>query len=251
LIPLVKLQGVSHFFGPVQALDNIDLVVLEAESWGVAGPSGSGKSTLGRILTLHQKPSTGSIELLGFPVGNFNSKGLRQQKRRLQLVFQDPADTFDHQWETWEIIAEADAIAGQDRAYQMRRAIQLLEKVQLPRECITRSALELSGGERRRVAIARALAADPHLLVLDESFSGLDGCVQAELSTLLEELQRETRLSIIHISHDLRLLRRVSRNLLVFERGRVVETGPTASVLADPKSEMTRKLLRSSGWSPR
>jgi ABC-type glutathione transport system ATPase component len=109
--------------------------------------------------------------------------------------------------------------------------------------------LELSGGERRRVALARALVANPNLLVLDEAFSGLDGPVQTELVELLDELQRDSGLATIHISHDLRLLRKVSSNLAILDRGGMVECGGTATVLENPQSAMARKLLQAADWS--
>lgn len=251
MTPLVQLSGVSHIYGSARAVDGIDLTVGEAESWGIAGPSGSGKSTLARILTLHLRPSAGTVQLLGVAAESYGASGIRAQRRRFQLVFQDPADTFDHRWETWQVVAEADAIAGRDRSQQMKRAGQLAETVQLPRKCLTRSPLELSGGERRRVAIARALGANPSLLLLDESFSGLDGCVQGELLQLLDQLRNELRVSVVQISHDLRLLRRASEQILILDRGRVVESGPTDGVLGAPRSEMTRKLLRASDWRAR
>jgi peptide/nickel transport system ATP-binding protein len=160
----------------------------------------------------------------------------------LQLVPQDPGPSFVPHWPTWRVVAESALIDGVDPAEARARASAALEQVGLGEPQLQRTPLQLSGGERRRVAIARAILADSRLLVFDESFSGLDGPRQREMLQLLQALRRRRGLTLVTISHDLRLLRRIAERVLILENGRIVEDGPVDRVLAAPHSSAGQRL---------
>lgn len=243
---LVEVRQVTHRYGAFTALDRVDLGVAAGERVGIAGPSGSGKSTLARLLTLHDSPTLGQVLVSAIPVSSLRGAARRRARRRLQLVFQDPAPSFEHHWKVWRIVAEAAAIEGVSLPQQRDLALGLLDQVRLPRDRAERFPLELSGGERRRVAIARALAGSPDLLALDESFSGLDGLVQRDLCVLLDSIRAARRIALVTVSHDLLLLRRLADRVVILDEGRIVEDDHAQRVLSGPGSVMGRRLLAAS-----
>lgn len=240
--PVVELRAVTCRYGAVAALEETSLAIQAGERLGIAGPSGAGKSTLARVLTLHTIPSRGEVRIDGVCSSTLGGEPQRLARRRFQLVFQDPGPSFVHHWKVWRIVAEAAAIEGLGLTQQKDLALGLLDRVRLPRAFADRFPLELSGGERRRVAIARALAASPVLLALDESLSGLDGLVQDDLAQLLETIGREAKLTLVTVSHDLRLLRRLASRILILDGGRVHEDGPAQQVIAAPQSGIGQRL---------
>lgn len=244
----VSLEGLSHRYGTREVLREVNLSLAAGESVGITGPSGCGKTTLARILTLHLKPERGAIRLRGLSCWDQPYQRRRDLRRRLQLVFQDPGSSFPYPWKLWQIAAEASAIAGCSVNEQRDEGLRLMNRVGLPQDYAGRGALELSGGERRRVAVARALGARPELLVLDESLSGLDAPLQAELIAMLDRLRQEENLTLVTISHDPRVLRRLAGRVLVMERGQIVEDTQSAGFFLAPSSDVGRRLLDASYW---
>ncbi len=247
--PLVlEARGLSKaFVGPDgrlrQVLDDVSLQLRAGQTLGVVGESGSGKSTLGRILLGLERPEQGSLQLAGHDWLALSAAQQRQARQGIQVVFQDPLASFDPRYTVLRVLAEALAHAGVPRALQRTEAAALLERVQLPVGLLDRRPLELSGGQRQRIAIARALAMKPRVLVLDEPVSALDVSVQARILALLAELKAELNLACLFISHDLGVVEQVSDHVLVMQGGRVVEQGPAAQVLGQPRQAYTRALL--------
>lgn len=250
MTPLVQLDDGGHRYGGQRVLENVHMRVFHGDRRGIAGRSGAGKSTLARILSLHLRPQTGTVSVKGVPWWPAPS-GLQRMRSKIQLVFQDPASSFAPGWTVWQVAGEAAAIRGENRGRQRELADLLMRRVQLRESYAEKRAAELSGGERRRLAVARALGADPDVLILDESLSGLDALVQAELVDLLLQLNRETGVAVVTISHDLRLLSRIASRILILEAGRAAEEGRTEDVLGDPKSEAGQRLVAASYWKPR
>jgi ABC-type microcin C transport system duplicated ATPase subunit YejF len=192
------------------------------------------------------KPSSGSIMFDGQDIGAMSEKQLRPFRHRIQMVFQDPYGSLDPHLNAQQIVAEPlkvrGGISGKDIA---AKSALLIERVGLPKTALTRKPSEFSGGQRQRIGIARALASEPDLLVCDEATSALDVSVQAQVLELLADLQRETGLTYIFISHNLGVVRAISQNTVVMRSGRIVESGSTDDVLSSPQQEYTQRLRRS------
>jgi len=248
---LLNVRSVTQQFGhgarTFKALDTVDLTVRRGETVGLVGESGCGKSTLARAILLMRKPSSGAIEFDGNNVTGLRGAALRQHRRRVQMVFQDPNDSLDPRFTVGRSIAEPLAAAGIAGSERRRRVLEAIDQVGLPRESAGRYSHELSGGQRQRVAIARAMAVRPEFVVLDEPTSALDVSVQAQVLALLDDLQRRTGLSMVFISHDLAVIRAMSDEIAVMREGRVVESGPAADVLGAPQHPFTVELLASTG----
>jgi ABC-type dipeptide/oligopeptide/nickel transport system ATPase subunit len=247
--PLVAVRGVSHRFEAKLALEDVSLALAPGERVGITGPSGCGKSTLARILTLHLRPQSGVVLVDGVLCWGLRQQEYRIQRKQLQLVFQDPGNSFAHHWKLWQVVAEGAAIAGYPPNEQREIGLQLMNRVKLNLEYAERSPLELSGGERRRAAIARALGVHPRLLVLDESLSGLDGPVQTEIMAILDQLCAQEKLTLVTVSHDPRVLRRLSDRVVVLNEGRLVEDTAAGVFFREPSSALGRRLLDAAYWS--
>jgi peptide/nickel transport system ATP-binding protein len=230
---------------PLLAVDGVSLRLVAGSTVGIVGESGSGKSTLARLLMATEPPDRGQVLLGGAPWSTLRERERRGSRGRIQLIDQDPFGAFDPRWEVRRILAEAIALGDTPRAARRQRAAELLAQVGLDESLLGRRAVELSGGQRQRVAIARALARDPEILVCDEPVSALDVSVQAQVLDLLVSLQREFGLAMVFISHDLGVIAHVSDEILVMSEGAVVESGPTARVLREPRHPFTRQLLAS------
>jgi len=217
------------------AVDGVDLVVPEGEILGLVGESGSGKSTLARAAVGLAPLASGRILLDGRPVP-------RTRPRPLQMVFQDPYSSLDPRMTIGASIAEI-LPPGTSRAERRDEVARLLELVHLDASRAADYPARLSGGQRQRVAIARALAGRPQVLIADEITSALDVSIQGSMLNLVRELQPELGLSILFISHNLAVVRYVASRIAVMHRGRIVEQGPTAEVLGDPRHDYTRTLL--------
>ena len=229
----------------LRAVDGVSLRLAAGRTLGIVGESGSGKSTLARLLMATERPDEGEVLLGGAPWSALRERDRRAARSRIQLIDQDPFGSFDPRWDVRRILAEAIALGGTPRARRRQRAAQLLAQVGLDESLLRRRAHELSGGQRQRVAIARALARDPQVLVCDEPVSALDVSVQAQVLDLLVSLQREYGLAMVFISHDLGVIAHVSDDILVMADGAVVESGPAARVLEEPRHPCTRQLLES------
>ncbi|WP_025123042.1 MULTISPECIES: ABC transporter ATP-binding protein [unclassified Serratia (in: enterobacteria)] len=227
-----------------RALDQVSFSVQRGTTHALVGESGSGKTTLARCLLGFQRPDAGQIIIDGVDFTRLKGEALRQFRRRIQLVYQNPFASLDPAQTLYQAIEEPllnfEPVA---KAERYRRVRELFERVALPAELLTRKPRELSGGQRQRVAIARALILQPRVLVLDEATSALDVTVQAQILRLLEQLQRELGLTYLFISHDLATVRQISHSVSVLCRGQQVDTGTTAEVFALPGSDYTRQLI--------
>jgi peptide/nickel transport system ATP-binding protein len=249
--PLLEVQGV-HVHFPVRrrracgveflrAVDGVDIVVEAGESVGVVGESGCGKSTLARVIVGLQEPTSGSLLVAGERTGANRSAVVR---RRVQMVFQDPATSLNPRRSVRSVLVEllrAHGLAAGSEAEARVRALAGL--VGLPSRTLAARPRELSGGERQRVAIARALVVEPDLLVADEAVASLDVSVQAAVINLLADLRRQLGLTLVFISHDLGVVRSLCDRVAVMYLGRIVEDAPAESLFAGPGHPYTRALL--------
>ncbi|WP_063733001.1 ATP-binding cassette domain-containing protein [Streptomyces sp. RTd22] len=231
--------------GVFRAVDGVGFTVAPGGALAIVGESGCGKSTIARSLVRLLRPTEGRILLDGTDIASLPERRLRPLRRRVQMVFQDPYGSLDPHLTAEEIVAEPLRLAGMRSAAERgRRAAQLIDQVGLPSSALQRRPAEFSGGQRQRIGIARALASGPDLLVCDEATSALDVSVQAQVLQLLRELQAERNLAYIVISHNLGVVREISSEVVVMRGGRIVESGPTANVLAAPTEPYTRALRR-------
>ncbi len=226
------------------ALDGVDVAVRPGETLGVVGESGSGKSTLARCIVRLHEPDAGSVTFDGRDVLAAAGAELRALRRSIQMIYQDPYTSLNPRIRIGAAVAEPAPRARSDRTGRggrLRR--QLLERVGIRRESTRRFPHEFSGGQRQRVAIARSLAVKPRLLIADEAVSALDVSIQAQSLSLLEEIRRDLGLTIVFIAHQLAVISRLADRVAIMYLGRIVETGATADVFANPRHPYTRALL--------
>ena len=235
----VLRRTVSH----IKAVDGVSLAIREGETFGVVGESGSGKTTLGMAL-LRLERSQGEVEFLGKSIQGLRFSETRPLRRSMQIVFQDPFASLSPRLPVGRIIEEGLRIHEPgDAAAHERRVADVLEEVGLDPASRHRYPHEFSGGQRQRLAIARAIVLRPRFVVLDEPTSALDVSVQAQIVELLRELQRRHELAYLFISHDLRVVRAMSHQIIVMRGGKVVEQGPAAELFAAPREAYTRALF--------
>ena len=230
--------------GHIKAVDGVSLTVREGHTVGVVGESGSGKTTLGLAL-LRLVRSKGSIQFAWRDIQGLSSRALRPLRREMQIVFQDPYGSLSPRLSVGQIVEEGLRVHGIGATAEERRRLieHALIEVGLDPETRDRYPHEFSGGQRQRIAIARAMVLKPRLVVLDEPTSALDMSVQAQIVDLLRELQRRHNLAYLFISHDLRVVRALSEEVLVMREGRIVERGPAAQIFAEPREPYTRALM--------
>lgn len=238
----VAAKGASSFL----ALDGIDLQIAAGETIGIVGESGSGKSTLARAIVLQNRPSAGVIRVEGQDVHALKGRDLVRFRQQVQMVFQNPYDSLNPRMTVCEAVAEPLWRHGlADRRAALVRANELLDMVELPSALRERKPRQLSGGQCQRVGLARALALQPRLLIADEITSALDVTTQAQILELLGRLQREQKLTLLYISHDLAVVNSICQRVYVFKGGRIVENGSTEQVLSRPQDPYTRELVGS------
>lgn len=239
----LSAKGMTKVYGVRRALDGVDLEIRCGETLAIVGESGSGKSTLARMLVRVIPPTSGEARVAGADMLTLKGAALRRARCGVQMVFQDPFGSLNPRRRVGEIIVRAGVLAGVPRAEARRRAEDLLELVGLSAAAFHRRPAAFSGGQRQRIGIARALAANPRLLIADESVSALDVSVQAQILDLLRDLQDRLGLAILFITHDLRVAAQMGHRICVMQNGRVVETGPADQVLTRPSHPYTQALL--------
>ncbi|MEV6064770.1 ABC transporter ATP-binding protein [Nocardia asteroides] len=226
------------------AVDDVSFTVARGTTTAIVGESGSGKSTIAQMVLGLLEPTSGTVAFDGMDVATLDAKGAFAFRRRVQPIFQNPYGSLDPMYSIFRTIEEPLRVhkigTGAEREAVVR---DLLDKVSLPSSVLRRYPNELSGGQRQRVAIARALALAPELVVCDEAVSALDVLVQAQILTLLNDLQAELGLTYLFITHDLAVVRQIADNVLVMRAGRVVEAATTDEVFAAPEQDYTRALL--------
>jgi oligopeptide/dipeptide ABC transporter ATP-binding protein len=235
-----KLKGGRH----LQAVDSVSFTLQAGQTLGVVGESGCGKSTLGRLILRLIEPTSGSVRFMGHDLTLLPAAGMREARRHLQVIFQDPQASLDPRMRVGALIEEPLVIhrigTAAERSAEVAR---LLETVGLPAEAAARYPHEFSGGQRQRICIARALALQPRLIVADEPVSALDVSVQGQVLNLLTDLQRERGLAYLFISHNLAVVKYVSDVVAVMYLGRIVEMAPSEDLYAAPRHPYTRALL--------
>ncbi len=229
----------------VHALDEITLHVGRGETLGLVGESGSGKTTLGRAVLRRAPITSGSVRFDGQDITHIGGEQLRQLRRRMQLVFQDPYASLNPRMTILELVAEPLVVHGMVRTAEEARdqVYDLLERCGLPGDAIDRYPHAFSGGQRQRIGIARALAMHPALIVADEPVSALDVSVRAQVVNLLQDVQTEFGLSYLFIAHDLSVVRHISQRIAIMYAGRIAEIAPSNEVYERPRHPYTKALL--------
>jgi oligopeptide/dipeptide ABC transporter ATP-binding protein len=232
--------------GPIiTAVGNVSLAISPGDTLGIVGETGSGKTTLARLIVGLVKPTSGAIEYRGCQIAGATGRDLRKIRRKIQLVYQDPYSSLNPAMTVGQAIGEPVRVHRlAEKGLVSARVEELMSQVGLYPNVVSRLPRELSGGQRQRVAIARALAVDPDVLIADEAVSALDVSVQAQVLTLLAELQAHLGLTLIFVSHQLATVAQLCARVGVMYRGQLVEEGPTQEVFSRPRHGYTASLLR-------
>lgn len=231
---------------PVRVLKDVNINVGPGETVGLVGESGSGKSTIGRAVLGLAPVTDGSIHFDGRDISKLGTAARRAISKDIQVVFQDPYTSLNPAMTIADILSEPLVVQGMTGVAARARVAGLLDRVQLPADAAARLPREFSGGQRQRVAIARALAMEPRLIVCDEPVSALDLSTQAKVLDLFLEIQEQTGVAYLFISHDLAVVRHLSHRVCVLYRGEVVEFGEAGQVTEEPRHPYTQKLLMAS-----
>jgi ABC-type glutathione transport system ATPase component len=251
--PALAFRDISRRFGPRgifsrghshQALDGVSLSVAPGETLALVGESGSGKSTLGRIGARLDLGHDGQVSINGADITGLRGAALRRARRDVQMIFQDPFASLDPRFSAAQTLAEPLAIHRSLSGRALRQqSLNLFERVGLSAQMIDRLPHEFSGGQRQRIAIARALAPAPKVIIADEPTSALDVSVQADILRLLRDIQKETGLGLLFITHDLAVVRQIAHRVAVLRGGQLVELGSTADVMDRPQHPYTQALI--------
>ncbi len=228
----------------VKAVDGVSIEIARGETLGLVGESGSGKSTLGRLILRLIEPTGGRIVFDGRDLSSLGRARMRQLRREMQIVFQDPYASLNPRMRVGAIVGEGIDIHKLARGREKQdRLVELLRMVGLDADALTRYPHEFSGGQRQRIGIARALSVNPRFLVLDEPVSALDVSIQAQIINLLQDLQDRLKLTYLFIAHDLRVVEHISRRVAIMYLGKIVELGTSDQIYSNPRHPYTRALL--------
>ena len=234
--------------GALKAVDDVSLTIEAGETLGLVGESGCVKSTLGRLLLRLIEPTSGRVRFDGSEITALGARALRESRREMQIIFQDPFGSLDPRMTVEEIVSEPLAIHEElSKATLRQHASELMHAVGLEVSALGRYPHEFSGGQRQRIGIARALALRPRFIVADEAVSALDVSVGAQIVNLLKKLQKEFGLTYLFISHSMPVVRYLATRIAVMKAGKIVEVGGAEEITAHPQHEYTKELLRAVG----
>ncbi|MGE7692412.1 ABC transporter ATP-binding protein [Lysinibacillus sp. NPDC097214] len=254
---LLKVDGLKKYFpirkgvlntqvGDVKAVDDVSFEVFEGETLGIVGESGCGKSTTGRLLMRLLEPTEGKIEFAGKVISELSNNEMRKARRDIQMIFQDPYASLNPRHNIGKILEEPLIVHGMGNAKERKqKVLELLEIVGLNEYHVKRYPHQFSGGQRQRIGIARALMTNPRLIIADEPVSALDVSIQAQVLNLLQNLQKDLKLTYIFISHDLGVVRHISNRVGVMYLGKIVELTASEDLYAEPLHPYTQALLSS------
>lgn len=243
---VLTIKNLSKNFSKVKALDNVSFELKKGEILGIVGESGSGKSTLAKVITRIVKPDSGSILFKGEDFTKLNSAKLREYRKNVQMVFQNPNSTFSPRMNIGDFLCEGMLnfkLASKKEA--LKKAKEYLELVKLPTDIMERLPHQLSGGQLQRVVIARALTLSPEVLIYDEATAALDVSVQQDVLKLMYDLRKSCDNSVIFICHDLAAVRLVADRIIVMYNGKIVEIVESRNLVSESKEEYTKKLIGS------
>ena len=247
--PLLRVEHLKKYFksarGMVHAVDDVSFTLEAGKTLGVVGESGCGKSTLGRTIIRLQEPTSGSAFFDGNDVSKLNRQGLWEQRRQMQMIFQDPFSSLNPRMTISQAIEEPLALYKicPDRTSRQKRVAELMDTVGLARRLYNTYPHELDGGSSQRIGIARALALNPRFIVCDEPVSALDVSIQAPVLNLMQDLQKEFHLTYMFITHDLSVVYHISDEIMVMYLGQVIEKAPAEKLFANPVHPYTQALL--------
>jgi peptide/nickel transport system ATP-binding protein len=230
-----------------KAVDDVSFNVYEGETLGLVGESGCGKTTVGKTILRLIEPTSGIITFRGQDITNLNSKDMRNLRRHMQIIFQDPYSSLNPRITIGQAILEPMKVHGilKNDKERKEKVLELLTKVNLTEKQFYRYPHEFSGGQRQRICIARALAVDPHFIICDEMVSALDVSVQAQVLNLLNELKKEFKFTYVFISHDLSVVKFMSDRMVVMQNGKIIEMGNSDDIYSNPKNDYTKMLIES------
>jgi len=228
---------------PVHAVKGVTFALGRGETLGIVGESGSGKSSVGRCLVRLQDPDGGRVLLGNKNMAHLKGAELRAIRRRMQMIFQDPFSSLNPREKVGRIIASGPIAYGEDEKKALVRAAELMDMVGLDPKGADRLPHEFSGGQRQRIGIARALALEPEIIIADEAVSALDVSIQAQVLELLGRLKKELDLSLVFITHDLRVAAQICDRVMVMQKGEVVELGTGTEIFDTPKHAYTKSLI--------
>ena len=247
--PLIQTKDLVKYFntkrGYLHAVDHVNISIKKGETLGVVGESGCGKSTLGRTILRLLEPTSGQILYNGEDIVGYSPKQMKEMRKKMQIIFQDPFTSLNPRMSVSEIIAEPMITTKtlKNNAERLNRVYQLMETVGLAERFINSYPHELDGGRRQRIGIARALSVNPEFIVCDEPVSALDVSIQAQILNLMMDLQDEMGLTYMFVTHNLSVIKHISNNIAVMYLGQCVELAPTDELFAHPQHPYTQALL--------